>query len=127
MKLDSDLARDILLAVEASPANRPAGDIDIDGRSRDEILEHVALLAEAGLIEARIQKSGMGGGRILAVHVQRLTWEGHEFLNHARNDGLWARAKQVVISKTGTLSFELLSEALKRLALGGLGAGDSAL
>jgi hypothetical protein len=89
VKLDPDLARDLLLKVDQAPPNHSAKDLQVEGRDKDEVFEHLELLHEAGLIEARIVKSGMGGARVLAVMVERMTWEGHDFLNKARQPSTW--------------------------------------
>lgn len=44
--------------------------------------------------------------------VKSLTWDGHEFLEAARDDSLWEKAKRLVLEKTGTLTFEALKLAL---------------
>jgi hypothetical protein len=75
VKLDPDLARDLLLKVDQAPPNHSAKDLQVEGRDKDEVFEHLELLHEAGLIEARIVKSGMGGARVLTVMVERMTWE----------------------------------------------------
>jgi len=44
--------------------------------------------------------------------VERLTWSGHEFLNNARSDTQWKRAKDIVVAKGGAVSFEILKAVL---------------
>jgi hypothetical protein len=46
----------------------------------------------------------------------RLTWEGHEFLDAARKDSLWQKAKALVLEKTGGASLELIKDVLMKLA-----------
>jgi hypothetical protein len=116
MKLDPDLARDLLLKIEQAPPNHAANDLQVEGRDKDEVFEHLELLHEAGLIEARIVKSGMGGARVLAVMVERMTWEGHDFLNKARQSSTWKKAKDLVVSKGAPLTFDVLKAVLTKLA-----------
>jgi DNA-binding transcriptional ArsR family regulator len=54
VKLDKDLVRDILLAVEASDED-PRGwiDLSIEGQDKRTLSYHVQLLSEAGFIEAQ--------------------------------------------------------------------------
>ena len=125
MKLDPDLARAILLQVEATPANRTSRDPEIEGYSEDEIFEHVELLNEAGYLEAKIVRSGSGDARIYTVFVTRLTWDGHEFLNAARNDTLWRRAKDKVTTSGGAMSLSILKAVLTDLAKRAVGLGDT--
>jgi hypothetical protein len=42
----------------------------------------------------------------------RLTYRGHEFLDAARNDGIWEKAKTAVVESTGVLTLEGLKVAL---------------
>ena len=116
MKLDADLARELLLKIEGAPANHAADTPEVEGRDKDEVLEHLELLHEAGLIEAKIVRSGMGGARILAANVERLTWEGHDFLNKARQGTTWKHAKELVVAKGGPLTFDVLKAVLTKLA-----------
>jgi hypothetical protein len=41
-----------------------------------------------------------------------LTWEGHEFLDAARDDTRWSKAKKLVQEKGGSLMFEALKAVL---------------
>jgi len=52
MKRDMDLVREILLKMEELPFDSGFHDVEIEGRSDDEITYHAMLLHEAGFIEA---------------------------------------------------------------------------
>lgn len=47
--------------------------------------------------------------------IDRLTYAGHEFLDAARQDTLWQKAKQMVLKNAGTLTVEALKIALSHL------------
>lgn len=115
MKRDMDLIRAILLEVEKSTS--PEGcQINLPGHSPGELYYNAQLAQEAGLIDARFLPNSD------AFHVLRLTYAGHEFLDAARNDTLWVKAKETVTKNTGTLTLEGLKitlSALIRHALGG--------
>ena len=115
MKRDMDLIRTILLEVEKSPS--PGGcRIEIPERTREELYYNAQQAQDAGLIDARFLPNSD------EFHVLRLTYAGHEFLDAARNDTLWAKAKETVTKNTGTLTLEGLKIALTTLikhALGG--------
>ncbi len=113
MKRDMDLIRKILLAIEAHPEPY-SWDVllDIPGYSEKEICYQVKLLEEAGLIEARIMKA-MGG--VFKCAVNSLTWAGHEFLEAARDNSRWNKAKKIILEKTGSLSFDMLKLTLMDL------------
>ena len=109
MKRDMDLARDILFAIEQNE-DVPLGwiDLNIPGRSSEEVAYHVLILAEAGLIEAHPLSTHSG----FDYRPKRLTWQGHEFLDTARSNTLWERAKKETLKQTGGLSLDLLKAAL---------------
>jgi hypothetical protein len=87
MKRDMDLIRAILLEVEKSTS--PGGcQIKVPGHSPEELYYNAQLAQEAGLIEASFLDNSS------AFHVLRLTYAGHEFLDAARNDTLWVKAKE---------------------------------
>jgi hypothetical protein len=104
MKRDMELFREVLLKVEEIPFDGASHDIAVDGRSPNEIAYHVMLLHEAGFIEAL----DLG----VCWKPVRLTYSGHEFLDAARNDGVWEKARTAVVESTGILTIEGLKVAL---------------
>src|SRR4051794_38328755 len=104
MKRDMDLARAILLELERRPEWTGGGrgvKLELEGHTPGEISYHVMLLKEAGLVDA------IGDKAIAPTEDRwkptRLTWAGHEFLDAAREESLWQKAKAVVFEKTGGL------------------------
>lgn len=114
MKRDMDLIRALLLEAEKAPFG--GAPISLPGHSQEEIYYHAQLAQDARLIEARLQRGPE------AFHIIRLTYEGHEFLEAARNEERWARAKETVIRSTGTLTLEAVKAALAALVKNALGA-----
>lgn len=108
MKLDPDLVRQILLKVEEFPFDGSFHDVEIEGRTDNEISYHVMLLHEAGLIEALDLSSHSG----VCWRPKRLTYNGHQFLDAARSDTVWQKAKSWTLKATGTLTLEGLKLAL---------------
>ena len=90
MKLDKDLVREILLAVEASNED-PLGwtVLNLEGRDAKEVSYHVMLLHEAGLIVGQDLSTSDG----LEWLPKRLTYKGHEFLDTVRDGEVWRRTK----------------------------------
>ena len=108
MKRDMDLVREVLLKVEEMPFDGRFYDVNVEGCSDEVINYHVMLLNEAGLIEA-IDLSNLGGP---CWKPKRLTYSGHEFLDAARSDTVWQKAKAVTLKSAGTLTLEGLKIAL---------------
>ena len=104
MKVDVELVRQILLKVEEMPFDGAFHNIGVDGRSPNEIAYHVMILHEAGFVEA--MDLGLSWKPI------RLTYSGHQFLDAARDDSIWEKAKTAVVERTGALTLEGLKVAL---------------
>lgn len=94
MKRDMDFVRDILLAIEQDPKfdgaewyliNDPT-DLGLAGRSHEEFAYHLRLLIEARLVE--------GNPRTPMPMINRLTWQGHEFVSAVRDPAVWRRTKE---------------------------------
>jgi hypothetical protein len=116
-----DLIRAILLELEQAPYDESWKTVLIDGRTDVEINYHVLLLDEAGLIEAKI----IPVGNTKKCFPIRLTNRGHEFLDAAKSEKVWTKAKEYLLRTVGTLTVEGLKTALphivKTLAQGALG------
>ena len=123
MKRDMDFTRHILREIEAYPRyDESFKNISLDVHTQDELAYHVMLLHEAHLLRA-IDLSTHEGPR--DWRPLELTNEGHEFLEAARNETLWTKAKEAVRVGTGTLSLEALKLALKMLMEHGVKAALS--
>jgi hypothetical protein len=77
----------------------------------DLIVYNIALMKDAGLVEAAIANDVKGLPRAAAII--RLTWAGHDFLDASRDDTLWRKAKEKVIRPAGSWTFGILLEWLK--------------
>ena len=117
VKRDLDLARNILRTLEDYKGFKMSRQFHlvrrfhIEGHSDEEVSYHVALLHDAGLIEA-FDRSTMGRSE---WRPERLTWSGHEILEASRSDSLWSQAKDTVVKNTGGMTFDLLLGCLKQL------------
>jgi hypothetical protein len=103
-----DLVRAILLEVEKFPFDRDGTPITIEGHTEDEVQYHLILLDQAGLVT--IDMLTYDGGALRTPI--GLTWAGHEFLDAARNNTTWNRAKHAIVEKGGAVSFEILKAYL---------------
>jgi DNA-binding PadR family transcriptional regulator len=95
-----DLVRDILFRLEATDGELDAE--SIEGHDSATVAGHLQLLKEAGLIEAHVLT--FFGGKTL-VKAQRLTWDGHEYLDAVRDAGVWAQTKRFIADKGGAATF----------------------
>ena len=100
-----DLARAILLELEEMcPFTGSWHDISVPGYTDQEIWYHIRLLSEAGLIDAELIPLLMSRWQVWKA--KTITWDGHEFLDAARDDTRWNQAKGVVKDKGVALTFE---------------------
>lgn len=106
MERDMDLFRKVLMEVESAPPTVNWFQFTVEGYSQDAVWYHAKLAYDAGFIEARF----LPGTFDFAV--QRLTFVGTEFLELARDDTRWNKAKEKVKSTTGTLAVDALKTAL---------------
>ena len=106
MKLDQDLVREILLAVEGSRED-PLGwtELNLEGREPLDVSYHVMLLHEAGFIVGQDLSSDDG----LEWLPKRLTYKGHEFLDTVRDGEVWRRTKAGA-EKAGVAGLGILLE-----------------
>ena len=79
------------------------------------------LAVEAGLIVGGSTKNQ--DGEEVTVYMQRLTWEGHDFLDSARDEGAWNHAKDAAAKSGGALSFDVLKSVLATYVKSKLGLG----
>lgn len=113
MQRHMDLARAILFELEKAPYVHGWHDIGVDGYSAAEIGYHIELLSQAGFITA-IDLSTMGSP-YPDWRAKTITWEGHEFLDSARDETRWERAKVLVKDKGMALTLETAKLALSEL------------
>ncbi len=114
MKRDMDLIRLLLLETEGEEP-RP----DLFGFTEQQRIYHSALLIEAGLIKGiiRADAKGFPSGTVRS----RLTWTGHEFLDAARNDAIWKKAREKIKHSGVQVTVSVLEELLKKLLKESLG------
>lgn len=119
MKRDMELVREILLAIEASPSGFAPRPLQIRDYSAEQIGYHVLIMDEGGLIEADVTttKNSASPGAL----AKRLTWQGHEFLDAARDPGIWKKAMGLVKEQAGSVTIHTLKELLVSLGAKALG------
>lgn len=106
MKRNLDTIKKILLAVEQS--DQPVQ--EVEGIQREDFAFHASLLIDAGFVHGTVHNGPEGVPLIAAV--TSLTWAGCEFLDNARNEAVWQKAKDFVKKAGGTASIEVFKFAL---------------
>ena len=112
MQRDMDLIRKILFEIERASTFTVPLRIAIEEYNQDAVYYHVKLLSEAGYIHAQ---SFADRSRREWIPIS-LTWAGHEFLEAARDDTRWNKAKTVIIEQGGGMVVEILKLVLIQLA-----------
>ncbi|MDO8458629.1 MAG: DUF2513 domain-containing protein [Burkholderiaceae bacterium] len=119
MKRDIDLIRKILLRIEEYEYGFIENEIKIESFTADQIGFHVHLIGEAGLAKV-IATTNIQSTSPQAMPIC-LTWDGYEFLEAAKDETLWSKAKSVIIKPAGGVAFTVLLEWLKTEAKTKLG------
>jgi hypothetical protein len=105
---DMDLVRLLLLRIEESPEMRSKIDLDFPGYTREQVHYHLFLLHDAKYVEGH-DLSSTGGRSFLPTG---LTWQGHEFLDAARDDTIWRKAKEEVKKSAVSVPVEIMKKVL---------------
>lgn len=114
MKRDFELCRRILMETEDWDAGMGPFNVEFPGEySRPLVEGHVELLIEAGLLKG---KKLPGSNNLMQMAILGLTWEGHDFLDAAKEETLWRKAFEIVKDKGGVMTFSVLTDLLKKLA-----------
>jgi hypothetical protein len=120
VKRDLDLIRTILARVEdADDFTVRCADLANDTHDEVSVARHVQLLEEAGYLKANLLTAEGRGA--LSGNIERLTWAGHEFIESARNDTIWRKAKRKLGDTLGGVPFEILKPLLISYAKDALG------
>ena len=108
MKMDNDLIRNIMLAIENCP-DVPPNVLRIESfldycDSPAIVSLHIELLHEAGFIEChRLQRND----KIKGWEIDRLTFAGYEYLDTIRNARVWRNVKDK-IAAVGGATFDVI-------------------
>lgn len=119
MKRDMDLVRAILLkAVDGLKANDLSKALEGEGYQFEEVSYHVALLIDAGFVEGEDIRHKLSPDR--QAQLTSVTWAGHEFIDSARDDDIWAKAKSA-LGKAGGFSLPVMQQLLTKYLSESLG------
>ncbi len=109
-----DLVREILLALEEYEHGFAPQNFEIEGHSKEEVGFHVYIMNKAGLLQA-VDITSLNDKSPQAIP-SKLTWEGYEFLEAAREPSRWQVALKIAREKGAALTFEILKAILVDLS-----------
>lgn len=112
MKRDMDLVRGILLAYETDEGS-PYFTESLKDYDEKQVRYHIEIMCDAGLLEAMYHPASSGpfAERPLGY---RMTWFGHDFLDAARDDTRWKKAKGIM-KQIGGATFDIMKQILAAL------------
>ena len=116
MKRNLELVREILLATESKENQEGWFKPEIEGSSNEEVVYHIKLLIEAGLVDGVDLSTKFNPD----FQIRNLTWDCHEFLDSARDKSVWTKVKETLGPRINTISFSLLKHALQAVAKEGI-------
>jgi len=115
MKRNWDTIRELLAKVEE--CTLPTDMVRLSHFPQEraaEISYHMTLLIEVGLVKGQVSQTI--GPEVKDFIAQRLTWQGHEFLDSIRSDTVWAKTKKVFLDRGVEMTFDLVKTIAKEAA-----------
>ena len=124
MKRDFDVIRRILAYMEdltevvqiVGEYCKPVEEFGIDIKT---LAFHIHLLLDAKYIDATITPTT---GRCIIV-LRRITWAGCEFIEAAKNDGVWNKAKEALKKHITSYPLDVLQRVMNKIILDMISAG----
>jgi Hypothetical protein (DUF2513) len=113
MKRDLELIRQLMLAIELKDTRFSAESIEIDGYDSSQINYHLKLMIEAKLVDGRVINQIFNQSTTI---IEKLSWEGCNFLDDARNESVWQKTMEIVKDKGGSVSVGVLTQLLASVA-----------
>lgn len=107
-----DLIRQILIDAESRNFENGEPHELFKASTPDEAYQ-IALMKDNGLVEGDVTTTNLIPSE---ATIYRLTWAGHDFLDAARNDTIWKKAKDTFLKPGVSWTFSLLVEWLKQEA-----------
>jgi hypothetical protein len=114
MKLNIETIKSILSIVEESkcyPNPISGKNIQLPGVAPVEVTYHLSLMIEAGLIRGEEIQHQLGQ----IVMIERLTWEGHEFLKNSQNVTFCQKLEKIG-EAVGSFSIDVSKSTLAAIA-----------
>lgn len=117
MQRNMDLVRTILMRIENNSSGRAPADFGIVSYPPEQVGYHAHIMMQEGLIEGHdVTNFDSNGPEAIPSN---LTWKGHEFLDLAREQDRWNRAK-AIIAKVGSAPIAVWMKVLTDLVMKGV-------
>ncbi len=110
MKRDMELVKKILKRIEEHETNELIYEIALEDYDSQKIYYHCHLLIEANLIEGEVDRAL--GGRMRINRIYGLSWDGHEFLDAAKNEKVWNSVKDKIKEQSISIPFSIMKNLL---------------
>lgn len=114
MKLNHDCVRDVLLCIEENLSYGYHIDfsaVKLKDYSQNDLLYTADKLLEAGFLNgSRLDSLG----ELPDIRITSITWNGHQFLDNIRDDGVWKNTKSV-LSKFSSASLSLIGNIASQI------------
>lgn len=125
MKRDMELVLKILDHLESREEISVIPKLNIDGHDVGVVAYHLRRMYEAGLLDAEAVCSSTTEGRLVNVLPFGLTWQGHEFLDAMRNDGVARKVRNRLGGQLANVPFALIQELALAFGRESLGLGPA--
>ena len=113
MQRDWELIRRILMEVENLPSGGITQSIQIEGVDSATVAEHIKLLVNKGFLDGETYDLNAGSSGYV---IKGISWEGHDFLENARNDTVWKRVMAESKAKGTSMTMVVLNGLLTKAA-----------
>ena len=114
MKRDMELIRELILAIESQDSDFNYESVKAIGYDEPQIEYHLDLLIKQKLVIGEVHP--LQGGFSPIFVVEKLSWEGHEFLENTRNESVWKETVKIVKEKGGSMAIGVLTQVAASVA-----------
>lgn len=117
MRRNWDTIREILAKLEDTTPDQ--GSIHLSHFPEEKAVEisyHMELLLEAGLVCGKMSEE-FGGYGPEDFFIDRLSWQGHEFLDNIRSDTVWSNTKKSFQENSISMTFDLIKSVASGIAI----------
>lgn len=122
MKLNHDCVRDVLICIEENlhyGCYIDFSTVELKNYSSEDLLYTADKLLEAGFLNG--EPLNYINSSIPDIRITSITWEGHQFLDNIRDDGVWKDTKNVLsrfssasLSMVGNIASQIITSMIRK-------------